>query len=103
MRSSYTYLAVSIVVFICWWIRVWKVYRAMFSEERLMQFSKRQPVLGRSSEKNKRLTSSKHSIVLYLLPHIEDLEIQFNKQFKKKNIFPVKTRETFGRILIKLN
>ena len=84
MRSSYTYLAVSIVVFICWWIRVWKVYRAMFSEERLMQFSKRQPVLGRSSVQNKRLTSSKHSIVLYLLPHIEDLEIQFNKQLKKK-------------------
>ena len=64
MRSSYTYLAVSIVVFICWWIRVWKVYRAMFSEERLMQFSKRQPVLGRSSVQNKRLTSSKYSIVL---------------------------------------
>ena len=40
MRSSYTYLAVSIVVFICWWIRVWKVYRAIFSEERLMQVSK---------------------------------------------------------------
>ena len=64
MRSSYTYLAVSIVVFICWWIRVWKVYRAMFSEERLMQVSKSKPVLGRSSVQNKRLTSSKYSIVL---------------------------------------
>ena len=69
----------------------------MFSEERLMQFSKRQPVLWRNSEQNKRLTSSKHSIVLYLLPHIEDLEIQFNKQFKKKNYFYCQNEGNFWK------
>ena len=47
-----SYLAVSVVIFICWWICIRKVDRAMFSEEWLVQFRKSQPALKVAKLKN---------------------------------------------------
>ena len=40
-----TYLAVSVVIFIFRWVRVWKFNIAMLSKEWFVYFRKRQPVL----------------------------------------------------------
>ena len=50
--QSSSYLTVSVVIFICWWICIRKVDRAMFSKEWLVQFRERQPGLKGAKFRN---------------------------------------------------
>ena len=44
-KNFISYLAVSVVVFICWWVCVWKIDRAMLAKEWLVQLGERKPIL----------------------------------------------------------
>ena len=59
---SFSYLAVSVVVFVCWRVSIWKIDHPVLVKQWLVKFGEREPVLLSKKKKEKKKKKNSHNL-----------------------------------------